>query len=226
MSQSYSIIFGLTADPVHLGHEQAIINGVEFCRERGLKIGRFLLVPVYQPNLIVDKKSPVASFDQRFAMCVLVASRLSKQLACDIQVSQIEKQIAQNNGENNYSVNTIRALNNLGTEIPASAGMTGSFLFMVSADHFGGRWPKFRQWFKWQELLNYSGLLINQRPGSHINQSFVRELRQINPSVFIVQNSEVVDVSSSEIRQGFDAKKTVDLLASDVLNYIKEQRLY
>lgn len=213
-AKTYSIIFGLTADPIHLGHEQAIINGVKYCREQGFEIDQFLLVPVYQPNLIVDKKSPVASFNQRFAMCELVANRLSKQLACDIQVSQIEKQIAQNTGENNYSVNTIKQLK------------LENCLFMVSADHFQGRWPKFRQWFEWRELLKYSGLLINHRPGHKINLDFIQQLKQINPEIYIVESSKIIDVSSSQVRTMKIKNERKRCLSEDVFQFILTSELY
>ncbi len=237
---SFTVIFGLTADPIHLGHEQAIINGIEYCRDNGIEIEQFLLIPVFQPNLIANKKVPVASFEHRFHMCELVANRLSTRLGCDIQVSRIEKILSEKTGKKNFSYNTLRALNvglsSLREWIPTSAGMTeceeglternGNCLFMISADHFHGRWPKFRKWYKWREILQYSGLLINQRPGNTINQSFITELRQINSNVFIVQNSDVVDVSSTEIRQGIDAEQVVGLLSLDVLGYIKNQNLY
>ncbi len=236
----FTVIFGLTADPFHKGHEQAIINGIEYCRYNGIEIEQFLLIPVYQPNLITDKKAPVAPFEHRFSMCKLVAERLSKQLDCDIQVSQIEKELVDNSSEKNYSYNTIRALKEW---IPAFAGMTeraekktevverstkddGDCLFMVSADHFQGRWPKFRKWYKWSELLEHSGLLINQRPGNRINHNFIAKLRKVNPDVFVVQNSDIVDISSTEIRRGFDAEQVVGLLSPDILDYIKDQGLY
>lgn len=225
-TNKFTLVFGLTADPIHKGHEQAIINGVEFCRENGIEIEQFLLVPVYQPNLIADKNPPVASFEQRFFMCELVANRLSKKLGCDIQVSRIEKELLERTGEKNFSVNTIKAFaenRGLTGEVPAFAT---NLLFMVSADHFAGRWPKFRKWYKWREILQYSGLLINQRPGNNINHNFIAELRQINPHVFVVQNSHVIDVSSTKIRQGIDAKSLVRLISSDVMDTIKNQGLY
>ena len=217
-----NIIFGLTADPIHKGHEQAIVNGVEYCREKGVEIEHLLLTPVYHPNLIADKTAPIASFDQRLSMCELVANRLSMQLCCDIKVSDIEKQISEATGQKSYSFNTLQRL--LG-EIPACAGMT-EWLFMVSADHFQGRWPKFRKWYKWQKLLQRCGLLINQRPGNCINQNFIQQLKLINENVFVVDNAEVVAVSSSEIRNDSNLLNNTALVSKDVAEYILQQGLY
>lgn len=211
MAKSYSVIFGLTADPVHKGHEQAIINGTEFLRLQGFTIEQFLLVPVYQPNLIADKKIPVASFEHRLALCEIVAQRLSKQLACNIKVSCIEKDITLKTEQKNYSVNTIKQLK------------LNNALFMVSADHFGGRWPKFIKWYKWQELLQYSGLLINQRPGHKINQIFLEKLKLINPNILLIEKALNIDTSSSQIRTGVGVDEN---LSSDILQYVHDHQLY
>jgi nicotinate (nicotinamide) nucleotide adenylyltransferase len=219
---TFNIAFGLTADPIHKGHEQAIINGVEYCRAHGMEIEEFLLIPVYQPNLIADKKAPVASFEQRFFMCELVSNRLSKQLGCNIQVSDIEKQIAKTTNQKNYSFNTLKRL--IG-EVSAGAAVT-KWLFMLSADHFQGRWPKFRQWYHWQELLQLCGLLINQRPGKRINQNFIQHLTRINENVFLVDNAQVVAVSSSMIRSDAKLLNNTNLVAKDIARYIQQQNLY
>jgi nicotinate (nicotinamide) nucleotide adenylyltransferase len=220
LSHSYTIVFGLTADPIHLGHEQAIINGIDYCRDQRLEVDQFLLMPVYQPNLIAGKKGPVANFQQRFDMCDIVAKRLSKKLDCEIETSLIEKQFAKTSGEKSYSFNTIKYMTEIETEPKPT-----KLLFMVSADHFQGRWPKFRKWFKWQELLNYTGLLINQRPGHKININFTHQLKEINNDVFVIRNSQSVAISSSEIRDSNDLSK-LKFLSKDVERYVLKADLY
>jgi len=211
MFKSFSILFGLTADPVHKGHEQAIINGISFLRQQGFTIEQFLLIPVYQPNLIDHKQRPVASFQHRFNMCELIAKNLSKQLKCDIKVSKIEHDIALKTGQKNYTLNTLKQLN------------IDNCLFMVSADHFQGHSPKFNKWFRWKELLQYSGLLINQRPGHLINQKFINEIKSINPDVLLVESSTVINTSSSQIRAGFNVAEN---LSADILQYVQNHNLY
>jgi len=41
-NNKFSIIFGLTADPIHLGHEQVIINGIDYCRDQGFDVEEFV----------------------------------------------------------------------------------------------------------------------------------------------------------------------------------------
>ena len=220
MSHSYTVVFGLTADPIHLGHEQAIINGVNYCRKFNLEINQFLLMPVYQPNLIAGKKGPIATFQQRFDMCEIVAKRLSKKLDCKVEASLIEKQSSEALDEKSYSFNTIKYITESETE-----SKSAKLLFMVSADHFQGRWPKFRKWFNWQELINYSGLLINQRPGHKININFISQLKKINKDIFVIEESKSVAISSSEIRASNDLTK-LKFLSKDIERYVLKANLY
>ena len=204
MAKSYNVIFGLTADPIHKGHEQAIINGVSYLRTLEAQIDRFILIPVYKPHLISGKNKPIAQFEQRVKMCEIVANRLSKQLGCQIEVSQVEKRLAQTTGNHNFSINTLHYLN------------LKNSLFMVSADHFKGRWPKFRQWYKWRELLSVSGLLINQRPQHKINLNFIKQLKTINPDIFISQSKKQINISSSEIRNNLNSKSILNVISEDI----------
>jgi nicotinate (nicotinamide) nucleotide adenylyltransferase len=218
LTQSYTIVFGITADPIHLGHEQAIINGIAYCREHSIEINKFLLMPVFQPNLIAGKKGPIASFQQRFEMCDIVAQRLSKKLGCKIETSLIEKQFAKMSGEKSYSFNTIKYMTEIETE-------STKLLFMVSADHFKGRWPKFRKWFNWHELLKITGLLINQRPGHKINNNFINQLKEINECIYVIDDGQSIAVSSSQIR-ATNSPSRLRLLSKDIAIYVTNNNLY
>ena len=215
MSQRFQLVFGLTADPIHLGHEQVIINSIEYFRKLNKKIGQFLLVPVFNPNLIAGKKSPHASFDQRLEMCQLVANRLSKKLKTQILVSDIEKKLSQKTGKSNYSFDTLKAL-----ELKRG-------LVIACADHFKGRWPKFRKWHCWQNLVKGTGLLINRRPGNKINLNFIKGLQKINKDVYVVESDKSVNTSSTFIRKNI--KCNFDMsnhLSDDIMSYISQKSLY
>jgi nicotinate (nicotinamide) nucleotide adenylyltransferase len=159
----------------------------------------------------VDKKAPKATYQQRFEMCALVAKRLSKLLKIDIIVSDIEKQLSLKTGKKNYSFDTLKAL-----------GLSNG-LFIASADHFKGRWPKFRKWYCWQQLVKKTGLLINQRPGHSMNQSFIQQLRQINPNILIVKDKKSVDTSSTYIRNHFSTSADLsDHLSKGIIYYLSK----
>ena len=100
---------------------------------------------------------------------------------------------------------------------------------MLSTDHFQGANPKFKSWYKWQELLQICGLLINQRPENIINMRFIDDLREINSGIFVINNAKQINVSSSQIRKNFCKFDKLDLLkfiATDILSYILAKDIY
>ncbi len=214
--KAYTLIFGLTADPIHKGHEQVIHNSYAFANKNGFEIAEFILAPTYQPNLIANKTEPRTAFEHRFAMCELVANELNENFKYQIKVSDIEEVLYKQTGQKSYSHDTLKALNK-----PRQ-------LFVLSADHFSGRWPKFRKWYRWQELVENHGLMIHQRPGHSINQSFITSLKEINPDVFVVKDLPSIDISSTYIRQQL-AKNVIPSetqLNPLIAEYISKHYLY
>ncbi|MCF6301158.1 MAG: nicotinate-nicotinamide nucleotide adenylyltransferase [Proteobacteria bacterium] len=214
----YSLLFGLSADPPHKGHEQVIINSIEHLKKNNIPIGEFLLIPVYQPNLIAGKQQPGSSYKHRYQMCKLIADRLSKKLSTPIKVSQIEKGIHQKTDKINYSIDTLKTLD------------LKNSLLIVSADHFSGRWPKFQKWHQWQQILEISGLLINQRPGYKINLNYINKLKNTNPNIHITKPKISIDISSTKIRNYFKNNSynndIYNYLSNNILNFIQKNQLY
>ena len=95
-----TLVFGLTADPIHKGHEQVILNSFTYAKQQNLNIDKFLLVPTYQPSLIANKKQPRTSFEHRHKMCKLASKDITNQFKCPVHVSDIEKQL--HNKNNNF----------------------------------------------------------------------------------------------------------------------------
>lgn len=188
---SFHLIFGITADPPHKGHEQVILNSYEFMRNSGLKVEQFDLIPTFDPNLIAGKRQPTADFEQRMSMCQLIAEDLNKIHGFNVQVNDIERFLALATHKKSYSYETLKAIKH------------PNKLFVLSADHFAGRWPKFRKWHEWRNLVKENGLLIHQRPGHKINQSFINQLKAINPNIFVANGYPAVDVSSTFLRSRF-----------------------
>ncbi len=214
MVKKFTLVFGLTADPIHKGHAQVIINSINYLCNQNKKIKRVIIIPVYSPNLIANKNKPVATFKQRYQMCCLVAKQLSRKLQCPIKVSKIEKKLAKKNQQPNYSYNTLKAL------------QLKNPLFLVSADHFQGQKPKFSQWYKWQELIKISGLLINQRADTKINLMFIAQLKQQNKAVYLVEAKKTIAISSTQIRENIKDKSIQKYLNKDVANYIAQHGVY
>jgi len=219
MKENYTVVYGLTADPIHKGHEQAIINGINYCHKHDLLIRKFILLPVFQPNLIDDKKRPVAAFTHRLAMCQVLAQRLSKVLKTKIEVSAVEKQLSETTATINTSFMTIQHLQKQNNS-------KQKYLFMVSADHFIGNQPKFKQWSHWQALVNICGLLINQRPNNKINAAFVEQLKTINSDIHCVNSPHQVDISSSQIRNSIQHYLGSEFISADISQYLTKNHLY
>lgn len=215
-SNSYTLVFGLTADPIHKGHEQVIHNSYTFAKQNGFNIIEFILVPNYLPNLIANKKQPRTAFKHRFAMCKLSADELNNKFNYQVHVSDIEKVLFEENGQKSYSFDTLQALNK------------PSQLFVLSADHFAGRWPKFRKWYRWQDLVKNHGLLIHQRPRHKINSTFVNRLRMCNENVFKVSDLPQVNISSTNLRKMMKGNRNIseNYISKEVMEFIKQQHLY
>lgn len=212
----HTLLFGLTADPIHKGHEQVILNSFEFAKTNHIEIEQVLLVPTYQAHLIANKTQPQTAFRARFEMCELVAERIRKDLDLPVYVTDIERQLYELNRVKSYSYDTLHA-----TEVKHK-------LFVLSADHFSGRWPKFRKWYRWQQLVKENGLLIHQRPGHGINKSFIQQLKTINPAVHVVEGLPQIEASSTELRALLKTQSTqaIKNLDDAVLAYIKTHDIY
>ena len=93
-------------------------------------------------------------------------------------------------------------------------------LFVLSADHFAGRWPKFRKWHQWQQIVKDNGLLIHQRPGHGINLSFIQGLRKTSKHVHVVEGLPSIEVSSTEIRTKLNLNKHLKdgLISEEIKN--------
>ena len=83
MTKSFTIIFGLTADPLHKGHEHAIINGVTFCVNKVL-FGKTNLQKTQSLSLyILPNKTTVGQYP-----CVLPCIRWDKIISSKTALTQ------------------------------------------------------------------------------------------------------------------------------------------
>jgi len=215
-NKSYTLIFGLTADPIHKGHEQVILNSFAYAKQQAISIERFMLIPSYAPNLIADKLQPKTAFEHRYMMCQMTSENIINKFNYPVYVSDIEKQLFYQNQQKSYSYKTLHAIKDRHK------------LFVLSADHFAGRWPKFRKWFHWQDLVKENGLLIHQRPGHGINLSFIEQLKQINPNVYVVTGLPSIEVSSTQIRTKLSMQQPISskFIATSIRNYCVDNGLY
>ena len=216
---AYTLVFGLTADPIHKGHQQVILNSFAYAEKNQLKIKEFILVPTYQPNLIAGKSQPRTPFKHRLAMCQVLAQELQQQRQLPITTSAIEAQLFKQHPDQNYKSYSYDTLKALAYE---------DVLFVLSADHFAGRWPKFRKWHQWQSLVQTFGLMIHQRPGHRINTAFVNQLQSLNQRVYVVTDLPDFATSSTHIRNNLKnlPVQVQKDLPTGVWRYINKHHLY
>ncbi len=213
---AYTLVFGLTADPIHKGHQQVILNSFTYAINNDLAINKFIMVPTYLPNLIANKLQPRTAFKHRYKMCQLLANEVINKFNYPVYVTDIEKQLFIKNKDISYSYETLAAIEGQHK------------LFVLSADHFAGRWPKFRKWHQWQQIVKDNGLLIHQRPGHGINLSFIQGLRKTSKHIYVVEGLPSIEVSSTEIRTKLNLNKSLKdgLISEEIKNYCSANNLY
>lgn len=211
----FRLVFGITGDPVHCGHRQVIINSHQFMAERQLTVSQFDLIPSYAANLIADKSTATADYQQRKTMCELLATEL-KGHGYNIYVSDIEEKLFLKNKTKSYSRQTLKAIDHRHK------------LFVLSADHFSGSKPTFQLWHQWQKLIEENGLLIHPRPEYPLNYAFIDSLKQYNPNIHIVTTGKQIHISSSDLRKQLasNPQTAQPYIPPNIFSYILQQKLY
>ncbi len=192
-------------DPVHNAHIQ---TALDVCLQ--FKIDVLHLVPTFNPP---HRQSATASFKQRCDMLKLAVEKTGIE-RLTVLVDKCESL----REEKSYSVFTVEHVK---VQFPKDR-----LYFMMGSDAF----LNFDTWYNWQQLLQLCTVVVDQRPGDSINKinekrmSLLQTVPKANIQFAKVQQ---LPISSSQIRdnlkQGVDA---TGMLASNVLSFIKNQKLY
>jgi nicotinate-nucleotide adenylyltransferase len=135
-------IYGGTFDPIHLGHLHVITQ----LFEKDL-VDQLLVVPAGEP--LLRDNAPVASAQQRRAMCQLALADLPQEIASKVQVNPIE---ILRMGPS-YAIDTVEAV--------AQNYPGDSILLIVGQDAA----EKLDQWHRIDELRGMVEFLVIGRPG-------------------------------------------------------------
>jgi nicotinate (nicotinamide) nucleotide adenylyltransferase len=226
----YTLIYGLSADPVHQMHIDLVINAARKLFMRGFHIRRTILVPVYRRNPAGERQKGVltASYEDRFAMCELAAVEIRRglgKLDTFVDVSRIDQQLARNREEPNYTVETLQALQ--AEESPGT-----DWVLLLGSDLVSGDDPELQHWRRPEELVLLATMAIYPRPGYPVNREFLNDLER--KGACFIQLDEVTrsKASASHIRtrlkDGDDplVLNQEGLLPEPVALFIKEHGLY
>lgn len=196
-------IFGGAFDPVHNGH-------VHLAREAisQLKLRRLLIIPTYESP---HKNTKLLPFEQRAEMCRLAFSGIGEGYThgnCKIEISNIEQKM----GGISYTINTLRELKKLYPNERFYLIIGGDMLF------------SFTKWYKYESILKESTVCAAARGGDNFADmlEFANEVGRIK-----VMPTEVVDISSTEIRERLKKNESVSgLVPESVEKYIAENGLF
>lgn len=135
-------IYGGTFDPIHLGHLHVITQ----LFQKDL-VDQLLLIPAGQP--LLRDNAPIASAQQRRAMCQLALSDLPTEIASKVQVNPIE---ILRMGPS-YAIDTVEAV--------AQNYPDDSLVLIIGQDAA----EKLDQWHRIDELRSMVEFLVVGRPG-------------------------------------------------------------
>lgn len=196
-------ILGGAFNPVHNGH-------VHLAREAisQLKLRRLLVIPTYESP---HKATKLLPFEQRAEMCKIAFSEVGEGYShgkCAVEISDIERKL----GGVSYTINTIRELNKLYPD--------ERFFLIIGGDML----YSFTKWYKYESILKESTVCAAARGGDNFADmlEYANEIGRIK-----VMPTEVVDISSTEIREKLKSGESVSgLIPEGVEKYIAEEGLY
>ncbi len=196
-------IFGGAFDPVHNGHVHLAKEAIS-----QLKLRRLLIIPTYESP---HKNTKLLPFELRAEMCRLAFSEIGEGYthgSCKIEISDIEQKM----GGISYTINTLRELKKLYPNERFYLIIGGDMLF------------SFTKWYKYESILKESTVCAAARGGDNFADmlEFANEVGRIK-----VMPTEVVDISSTEIRERLKKNESVSgLVPESVEKYIAENGLF
>ena len=226
MNMRLKLVFGTSADPLHEGHVELIVDAVKALTARGYSVAEVVLMPVFRHHNISEgvKRSLELTYDHRFAICQLAAEEIWQSLQGWVEavnVSDLERELVWQSNRPNFTAETMKALR----------GQTDSSLelaFLIGADSFSGEQPGFSQWYQWEELIKDTMLVVSPREGFTPNQAFLESLIDQGGRVVYLEEIGISDVSSREIRamleEGAAPQSLVDegFLSPKIADYITD----
>lgn len=205
-------IMGGTFDPIHNGHLRTAVEVLDRYQYSELR-----LIPCFQP---VHKGRPSVSPQQRLEMAKLAISGDAR--------LRVDSREMDREGPS-YSVDTLR-------DIRSEIGPNESLIMVLGMDSF----LSLPTWLNWQQLIQYSHLLVVSRPGWEPNliselSAFCENYRaasshelQCAPSGRVwFETLTPLGISSSMIRALARKNESIAyLLPEPVQKYIEQHQLY
>lgn len=201
-------IYGGTFDPPHLGHMSAARAAA-----RALHLDQLLIIPAgIPPHKALSGSS--ASGEDRLAMAEIMADRLGLGSEIPVKVLDIELRRA----GKSYTSDTVR-------ELKAECPEDDLWLFM-GTDMF----LSFHTWHEPEVIASLAGLCVFGRSAGDGETVFAAQKERLeqswNARIVSVANPNVVEVSSTQIRESLQQGENGMYLDESIWGYILMHRLY
>jgi len=164
-------IYGGTFDPIHLGHLHVITQLIE----KNL-VDQLLVIPAGEP--LLRDNAPIATAQQRRAMCQLALADLPQGIASKVQVNPIE---VLRTGPS-YAIDTVEAV---------AQNYPGQTIVLIIGQDAA---EKLDQWHRIEELRGIVEFLVIGRPGFAGNGV---DIGALNVAATTIRQGLSADVSSS-----------------------------
>jgi nicotinate-nucleotide adenylyltransferase len=164
-------IYGGTFDPIHLGHLHVITQLIE----KNL-VDQLLVIPAGEP--LLRDHAPIATAQQRRAMCQLALADLPQGIASKVQVNPIE---VLRTGPS-YAIDTVEAV---------AQNYPGQTIVLIIGQDAA---EKLDQWHRIEELRGMVEFLVIGRPGFAGNGV---DIGALNVAATTIRQGLSADVSSS-----------------------------
>ena len=194
-------ILGGTFDPFHFGHLSIAEAAI-----KEFDLSEVILLPAKVQPFKIGRE--MASEEDRVNMVRLIAEE-NKQL----RVSTIEAY----SQRVSYTYKTLKLLQK---EYPDD-----KFYFILGTDSF----LTLEEWYKGEELLQEFAFIIGVRPGYKISEmeAMTKKLRERYNAEIKMLHNEIVEVSSTEIKNNIRSGKSIkNLVPLQIERYIDEHGLY
>jgi len=195
-------IYGGSFDPVHLGH---LITAESIKKE--LNFERLFLLPCCEP---VHKNSLHYSSEQRLEMLSLAIKEFP---SLEIDTREIDR------GGSSYMIETLAEI--------VKEFKDSSICLIIGMDSF----INFKTWKKWDEFAKLIHLIIlprntNQHPQKSLDTFDIaldkNHLNKKTSGLLYFSNSELIDISSSDIRGKIASNQNLDgLTPSSIINILQ-----
>ena len=196
------VIYGGSFDPVHLGH---LITAESIKKE--LNFERLFLLPCCVP---VHKNSLHYSSKQRLEMLNLAIKEFP---SLEIDTREIDR------GGSSYMIETLAEI--------VKEFKDNTICLIIGMDSF----KTFKTWKKWDEFAKLIHLIIlprntNQHPQKSLDTFDIaldkNHLNKKTSGLLYFSNSELIDISSSDIRGKIASNQNLDgLMPSSIINILQ-----